>query len=111
MEFMQHPAVRHHDMVREYEHPGVGGCADGPAARLPGTPTRDPGPPPTLGEHTDAVLREIGYTTTRRRCARGVCRRRREPEGASIDGVRGDPLRAADGVATITLNRPACTTR
>jgi crotonobetainyl-CoA:carnitine CoA-transferase CaiB-like acyl-CoA transferase len=25
------------------------------------TPTRDPGPPPTLGQHTDQVLREAGY--------------------------------------------------
>jgi crotonobetainyl-CoA:carnitine CoA-transferase CaiB-like acyl-CoA transferase len=26
-----------------------------------GTPTRDPGPPPTLGQHTDQVLGELGY--------------------------------------------------
>jgi crotonobetainyl-CoA:carnitine CoA-transferase CaiB-like acyl-CoA transferase len=25
------------------------------------TPARDPGPPPTLGQHTDEVMREIGY--------------------------------------------------
>jgi crotonobetainyl-CoA:carnitine CoA-transferase CaiB-like acyl-CoA transferase len=26
-----------------------------------GTPTRDPGPPPLLGQHTDAILGEAGY--------------------------------------------------
>ena len=25
------------------------------------TPTRDPGPPPLLGQHTDQVLKEAGY--------------------------------------------------
>lgn len=63
LQFFEDPAVRHHDMVHEYDHPEVG------RLRLMGqplvfaeTPTRDPGPPPTLGQHTDAVLREIGYT-------------------------------------------------
>jgi crotonobetainyl-CoA:carnitine CoA-transferase CaiB-like acyl-CoA transferase len=78
MEFMRHPAVRHHDMVREYEHPEVGRLrVMGQPIAFTDTPTRDPGPPPTLGEHTDAVLREIGYTGEEIAglVARGVCRR------------------------------------
>ena len=78
MEFMRHPAVRHHDMVREYEHPEVGRLrVMGQPIAFTDTPTRDPGPPPMLGEHTDAVLREIGYSADEIAAlvARGVCRR------------------------------------
>ena len=62
-EFMKDPAVRHHDMVREYEnHPDVGTLKlmGQPIKVMPAAP-RDPGPPPALDQHTDEVLRGIGY--------------------------------------------------
>ena len=61
-EFMDDPAVRHHDMMHEYDHPDVGRLrVMGQPLAFAGTPTRDPGPPPTLGQHTDEVLGEIGF--------------------------------------------------
>jgi len=61
-EFMDDPGVRHQDMVHEYDHPDVGRLrVMGQPLAFAGTPTRDPGPPPTLGQHTDQVLGELGY--------------------------------------------------
>jgi crotonobetainyl-CoA:carnitine CoA-transferase CaiB-like acyl-CoA transferase len=61
-DFMDDPAVRHHNLIREYDHPEIG------RLRLMGmplvfseSPTRDPGRPPMLGEHTGATLRDLGY--------------------------------------------------
>jgi len=89
-EFMDQPAVRHHDMVHEYEHPEVGRLRlMGQPIAFTGTPTRDPGPPPTLGQHTDAVLQELGYTDAEIAdlVARRICRRTPRPgtdrQGAS----------------------------
>jgi len=63
--FLEDPAVRHHGMVREYDHPEVGRLTlMGQPLVFSATPTRDPGPPPTLGQHTDAVLRELGHDAT-----------------------------------------------
>jgi len=60
-EFMDDPGVRHQDMVHEYDHPDVGRLrVMGQPLAFAGTPTRDPGPPPTLGQHTGQVLGELG---------------------------------------------------
>jgi crotonobetainyl-CoA:carnitine CoA-transferase CaiB-like acyl-CoA transferase len=62
-QFMADPAVRHHDMIREYDHPDVGRLTMmGEPLVFSETPARDAGPPPALGQHTDAVLEELGYT-------------------------------------------------
>jgi formyl-CoA transferase len=60
--FMEDPAVRHLEMLREYDHPELGRLRlMGQPWRFSATPATDPGRPPLLGEHGDEVLGELGY--------------------------------------------------
>lgn len=86
---MEHPQVRHRQMVVELPHPTMG------AVRLLGLPVKfseTPGQvrlaPPLLGEHTDEVLREIGVTADELRRLR---------ESGVIGGGTDAAARAANG--------------
>ena len=57
-EALEHPHNRHRDSFVEID--GIRQPA--PAPRFSGTPTRVPMPPPRIGENTDAILRDWGFS-------------------------------------------------
>jgi formyl-CoA transferase len=65
-EAARNPHVRERDMLQPTNVEGTQIPLTGPAAKFSRTPTRIRTGPPALGEHTDAILEELGVAPDER---------------------------------------------
>ncbi len=62
-EVMKHPQVRHREMIQEIEHPYAGTFSVfGFPMKLSDTPCTYRYPPPALGQHSEEILEEFGFS-------------------------------------------------
>jgi crotonobetainyl-CoA:carnitine CoA-transferase CaiB-like acyl-CoA transferase len=62
-EVMNNPQVVNNRVIEEFDQPMLGRVRQPrPAARFDATPARIGGPAPAIGEHTDSILAELGFS-------------------------------------------------